>query len=79
MALVNFIWPWSECGRRCGHGLTMKSDEHAVWDQTTDAFFGLPLIEVEDLTNNGPADNGTTMPHIPLALPAPLLNGSQHR
>lgn len=44
-----------------------------------DAFFGLPLIEVEDLTNSGPADNGTTMPHIPLALPAPVLNGSQHR
>jgi hypothetical protein len=44
-----------------------------------EAFFGLPLIEVEDLTNNGPADNGTTMPHIPLALPAPVLNGSQHR
>lgn len=41
------------------------------------AFFGLPLIEVEDLTGGDPSRNGTTF-HIPLALPATTVNGSQY-
>lgn len=42
------------------------------------AFFGLPLIEIEDLTRNDSTDNGPVI-HIPLALPAPTLNGSPYR
>lgn len=41
------------------------------------AFFGLPLIEVEDLTGSGTTGNGTTF-HVPLSLPAPAVNGSQY-
>ena len=42
------------------------------------AFFGLPLIKVEDLTGDNTTGNGTAF-HAPLALPAPAVNGSQYR
>ncbi len=42
------------------------------------AFFGLPLIEVEDLTRDDTTSNGPAF-HIPLALPAPNHNGSQYQ
>ena len=43
-----------------------------------DAFFGLPLIEVEDLTRDDTTSNGPAF-HVPLALPAPAVNGSPYR
>lgn len=42
------------------------------------AFFGLPLIEIEDLTGDDTANHRPAL-HVPLALPAPALNGSPYQ